>query len=172
MFCPPGVNVTSGYFSWNLCSETSLDASLLTESAVTIDCGSPRIAAYLARFNDGWILKDAHLSSLSGSAKELNGESFGKLRVVASDSTLVTGDSGGTMRATQSLTLVSVSSWLQQLVVRDYGYEGLFALGRYLSNPGPENSYRLGVIMPSRLLPYILETNNQQRNRTKGDQVL
>lgn len=169
LFRPPGVNVVSDDFSWDLCTDAPLDACTLTAGTVEIDCSSTRIAAHLARLNDGWVLDDTHLSLPSGSAKNLYAGSFGELRGVVPAAQHIS-EASGSASAAQQLPSVGVSRWLEQLVVREYGSEGACHVQRYLSNPSPANLYRLGPIMTSRLMPYIRAAQHQLRDRTKGDQ--
>lgn len=170
LFCPPGVSVVSGDFSWDLCTDAPLDARALIARTVHIDCSSTRIAAHLARLNDGWVLETTHLSLPDGSAKELYAGSFGELRGEFPTSPHLSEESGGAMRPAQQLPSVGVSRWIEQLVVRGYGSEGVCHVRRYLSNPNLENLYRLGPIMTSRLMPYIRAAQHQQRDPTEGDQ--
>lgn len=172
LFCPAGVGVVSGDLSWDLFADAPLDAHALAAGTVSVDCGSARIAAHLARLNDGWVLEDTQLSLPGGSAKDLYAGSFGELRGIVPASPNVSEESGAAMRAMQPSPSVGISRWIEQLVVRDYGSEGARHVRRYLSDPSPENLYRLGPIMTSRLMPYIRAAQHQQRDRTEGDQGL
>lgn len=172
LFCPPGISVVSGDFSWDLCTNAPLDARALTTRTVNIDCRSTRIAAHLARLNDGWVLEDTHLLLPGGSAKYLYAGSFGELRDVVAALLHAPEKNGGAMCAAQRLPSVGVSRWLEHLVVRDYGPEGACHVRRYLSNPSPENFYRLGPIVASRLMPYVQAAQHQQLDQTEGDQGL
>ncbi len=170
LFSPPGVRAVSGDFSWDLCTDAPLDARELTARTVNIDCISTRIAAYLARLNDGWALEDTHLSLPGGSAKDLYAGSFGELRGVLPFSPHISEENGGATRVAQQLPPGGVSHWLEHLVVRDFGSDGACRVQRYLSNPSPKNLYRLGPIMTSRLMPYIRAAQYQQQDQSKGDQ--
>lgn len=170
LFCPAGVSVVCGDLSWNLCTDAPFDAHALAARTVNVDCGSARIAAHLARLNDGWILEDAQLSLPAGSAKDLYAGSLGQLQGVIPASPHMSEESGAAMRAAQQSPSAGVSRWIEQLVVRDFGPEGATLVRRYLSNPSPENLYRLGPIMTSRLMPYIRAIQHQRRDRTQGGQ--
>lgn len=172
LFCPAGVSVASGDLSWHLCADAPLDARALAARAVNVDCGSARIAAHLARLNDGWVLEDTQLSLPGGSAKDLYAGSFGELRGVVPASPHMSEESGAAMRAALQSPSVGVSRWIEQLVVRDYGSEGASRVRHYLFNPSAENLYRLGPIMTSRLMPYIRAAQHQQRDLTEGEQGL
>lgn len=172
LFCPAGVSVVSGDLSWDLCADAPLDAHALTARTVNVDCSSARIAAHLARLNDGWVLEGTQLSLPGGSAKDLYAGSFGELRGVVPNSPHMSEESGAAMRALQQSPSVGIICWIEQLVVRDYGSAGVSRVRRYLSNPSQENLYRLGPIMTSRLMPYIRAAQHQQRDRTEGDQGL
>lgn len=171
LFRPGGVTVSSDDIAWDLCSDAPLAASRLAERAMGVDCGSARIAAHLARLNDGWLLAETQLSLPSGAAKNLRAGSFGELRgVVASQSG--SGEGIVTAPAARPSQPVAVSLWIEHLVLREYGVDGASLLRRYLASPSLENLYRLGPIMTSRLMPYIRAAQHQHRDRTRGDQGL
>lgn len=172
LYSPVGINVVCGDLSWNLCTDAPLDARALAVRTVNVDCGSARIAAHLARLNDGWVLEDTQLSLPGGLAKDLYAGSFGALRGVFPASPDVFEERGAATRATQKAPSLSIRRWIEQLVVRDYGAEGARQVRRYLSDPSPENLYRLGPIMMGRLMPYIRAAQHQQRDRSEGDQGL
>lgn len=165
LFRPPGVRAVSGDVSWDLCTDAPLDPGELARHTVNIDCISTRIAAHLARWNDGWLLEDTHLSLPGGSIKVLNAGSFGELRSILPAPPQKSEESGNVMDDAQPLPSVWMSFWLEHLVARDYGSEGVRHVRRYLSNPSAEHLYRLGPIMTSRLMPYIRAAQHQQHNQ-------
>ncbi|CAB3648091.1 hypothetical protein LMG3431_02627 [Achromobacter pestifer] len=172
LFCPVGVTVDSVDLSWDLVTDAPLDADALTAGTVNIDCGNARIAAHLARLNDGWVLEETRLSLPGGSAKDFYAGSFGELRCVVPASLDASEESGAAEPAAPQPPTVIVNRWIDRLVVQDYGAEGARNVKRYLSNPSPENLYRLGSIMTSRLMPYIRAVQHQQRDPTEGDKDL
>lgn len=172
LFCPAGISVVSGDLSWNLCGDAPVDAHALAARTVNVDCGSARIATHLARLNAGWVLEDTQLSLSGGSAKDFFAGSFGRLQGVVPTSPHMPEESGTAVRGAQQSPSVGVSRWIEQLVFRDYGSKGASRVRRYLSNPSPENLYRLGPIMTSCLMPYIRAAQHQQRDRTEGSQGL
>ena len=172
LFCPSGVSVLSGDFSWDLCADAPLDAHALVARTVYVDCGSARIAAHLARSNDGWVLEDTQLSMPSGSPKGLYAGSFGELRGVAPALLREPETSAPGKPLAPHSPAAARLRWIELLVFRDYGAEGASHVRRYLTNPSPENLCRLGPIMTSRLMPYIRAAQHQQRDRTNGDQGL
>ncbi|MET3479336.1 hypothetical protein [Variovorax atrisoli] len=171
LFRPAGLSVFSGDLSWNLCADAPLDAKTLASNTVNVDCGSARIAAHLSRLNDGWVLEETRLSLPCGSSKHLYAGSFGELRGVV-PSSIQTSEESVAPKPAELQTVVGVNRWIEQLVVRAYGAEGVANVRRYLSNAGSENSYRLGAVMRSRLIPYIRAAKYQQRSRTEGDEEL
>ncbi|MDH6165553.1 hypothetical protein M2282_000681 [Variovorax boronicumulans] len=172
LFCPAGVSVVSGDLSWDLCADAPLDAQTLAARAVNVDCGSARIAAHLARLNNGWILEETRLSLPGGSAKHLYAGSFGEFRGMVPASLQTSEENVVAKPAAHQTRPISVNRWIEQLVIRDYGADGASNVKRYLSNPSSENLYRLGPIIKSRLIPYIRAAKHQQRNRTEGDEEL
>lgn len=172
LFCPSGVSVLSGDFSWDLCADAPLDAHALVARTVYVDCGSARIAAHLARSNDGWVLEDTQLSMPSGSPKGLYAGSFGELRGVAPALLREPETSAPGKPLAPHSPAAAGLRWIELLVFREYGAEGASHVRRYLTNPSPENLCRLGPIMTSRLMPYIRAAQHQQRDRTNGDQGL
>lgn len=171
LFRPGGVTVISDDLAWDLCSDAPLDASGLAERAIGVDCGNARIAAHLARLNDGWLLAETLLSLPRGAAKNLRAGSFGELRGVVASGT-GSGEGTATALVAQLSPPVAVNPWIERLVIRDYGAEGAGLVRRYLASPSLENLYRLGPIMTSRLMPYIRAAQHQHRDRTGGDQGL
>lgn len=172
LFSPGGITVNSTDLSWDLCTDAPLDAQALAATTIDIDCSSVRIAAHLARLNNGWFLKETRLSLPSGLAKELHASSFGELRSDTPTSLHSSEDSSDTRPGAQQSPAIGVNRWIDWLVIRDYGAEGASNVKRYLSNPNTENLYRLGPIMTSRLMPYIQAVQHQQRNRTERGQDL
>lgn len=168
LFCPAGVIVVSDDLSWNLYTDAPLDANALAARTVNVDCGSARIAAHVALLNDGWVLEGTRLSLPGGSAKALYAGSFGELRSVIPASLNTFEESSVATSAAQQSPAASIPHWIEHLVVLDYGAEGASHVRRYFSNPSPENLYRLGPIMTSRLMPYIRAAQHQQRDRTEG----
>lgn len=172
LFSPDGVTVNSTDLSWDLCTDAPLDAQALVATTIDIDCRSVRIAAHLARRNNGWFLKETRLSLPSGLAKELRASSFGELRSDTPTSLHSSENNCDTKPGAQQSQAIGVNRWIDWLVIRDYGVEGASNVKRYLSNPNTENLYRLGPIMTSHLMPYIQAMQHQQRNRTEGGKDL
>lgn len=172
LFLPAGIIVVCGDLSWDLCADAPLDANALAARTVNVNCGSARIAAHLARLNNVWGLEDTQLALPAGSAKDLYAGSFGELRGIVPTSPHQSEESGTAIHDAQQLPSVGIRRWIEQLVIRNHGSEGAALVRRYFSNPSPENLYRLGPIMTSRLMPYIRAAQHHQRDRKKGDQGL
>lgn len=169
LFRPGGIGASADELRWDLCTDAPLPGSDLVEYDVTIDCGNARVAAHLARLNDGWTLEETQLSSPVGSLKSLYAGSFGELRVASQISLQEPEETVGESATTQQALESAARRWLEQLVTRSFGVEGASRVKRYLSDPTATNLYRLGPIMTSRLMPYIQEAQHQQqRERTGG----
>lgn len=169
LFHPNGIAVGVDDLSWNMCVDAPLAASELVTRTVNIDCGSARIAAYLARLNEGWVLNETQLFLPSGSPKNFHAGSFGELGGSLPASLQEPEERTDEKPAALQPTVGVARRWIEQLVIRDYGIERVSQVRRYLSDPSPENLYRLGPIMTSRLMPYIRAAQHQEPSRTQGD---
>jgi hypothetical protein len=169
LFQPSGIAVGVDDLSWDLCVDAPLAENELVTRTVKIDCGNVRIAAYLARLNEGWVLDETQLSLPSGSPKNFLAGSFGELRGNHAASQQEQEESLSEKPAAPLPTLGVAVRWIEQLVIRNYGTKGVSQVRRFLSNPSQENLYRLGPIMTSRLMPYIRAAQHQQQNQTRGD---
>lgn len=169
LFNPNGIFVGVDDLSWDMCVDAPLSASDLVTRTVRIDCGSARIAAHLARLNEGWVLDETQLSLTSGSPKNFHAGSFGELRGLLPASLQESEEIGDNEKpAAQQPTVGVAWRWIEQLVIRHYGAKGVSHVRSYLSDPSPENLHRLGPIMMSRLMPYIRAAQHKQLNRTEG----
>ena len=161
--------VSADELRWDLCTDAPLLGSDLVGHGINIDCGSARIAAHLARLNDGWVLEEAQLSSPVGSPKSLYAGSFGELRGIVELPLQEPEEKDYENAGAQQAPAGAARRWIEQLVARNFGADGASRVRRYLSDPTPTNLYRLGPIMTSRLMPYIRAAQHQQQERTEGD---
>ncbi|MEQ1804787.1 MAG: hypothetical protein ABL900_05355 [Burkholderiaceae bacterium] len=164
LFRPAGVIASAGDMQWDLCAQAPVAPAELLHSEVDVECGSVRIAEHFLRMNDGWMQEGSVLSSPSGAAKTLYAGSFGELRGV------VGGPTQTQVRAVQeSITRpkppLAMRRWVEGLVIRNFGQDGLDRVRRYFADPSRPNLHRLGVIMTSPLMPYIRAAHDQERER-------
>ena len=128
---------------------------------VSVDCGSPRIAAHILRLNEAWLLDGSILSTPGGAAKTLYAGSFGELRgavVVQPEMEQPPVQLSAAKPMPRAARL-----WVEGLVVTTFGQDGLDRVRRYLSDPSGANLYRLGHIVTSPLMPYIRAAREQEQ---------
>ena len=161
LFRPAGVIALAGDVLWDLCADSPVAPAELLRNEVIVECGSVRIAAHVLRLNNGWLLDGSVLSSPSGSVKALYAGSFGELRSAVAlppqmEDHLV-------QRSIAKLRPPRATRrWVEGLVVRNFGQDGLDRVRRYLADPSRANLYRLGLIMTSPLMPYIRAAHDQE----------
>lgn len=162
LFQPSGVVANAYDAVWDLCAETPIAPAELLRNEVNVECGGARIAAHIARLNDGWLLDGSILSAPGGTPKTLYAGSFGELRGVATALPQMEGH-----RVQGSIAKPkpprATRRWVEGLVVRSFGQDGLDRVRRYLADPSRVNLYRLGPIMTSPLMPYIQAAHDQER---------
>ena len=167
LFRPGGITASADDLSWSLLTDSPLPGSELVGHGIGIDCGSARIAAHLARLNDGWVLEETELSSPVGSPKVLYAGSFGELRGVAQAPLQEPEDRVDEIAKARQAPTSASRLWIEQLVARDFGVDGAGRVRRYLLDPTRANLYLLGPIVMSRLMPYIHAAQHQ--GRMEGD---
>lgn len=169
LFRPGGIAVSVDEARWELCTDAPLSSLELLGQGVTIDCGSARIAAHLARLNGDWVLEETQLSSPVGSLKSLYAGSFGELRGFVQTSLQELEEKVDKNAAIPQAPVDAARLWLEQLVARSFGADGATRVRSYLTDPNPTNLHRLGPIMTSRLMPYIRAAQHQRQERTEED---
>ena len=131
---------------------------------VNVECGSVRIAEHVLRMNDGWLQEGSVLSSPAGAAKGLNAGSFGELRSVFAVSPQMEEHETRGCIASLKQPLAS-RRYVEGLVVRHFGQDGLDRVRRYFADPSQANLYGLGLVMTSPLMPYIRAAQDQERGQ-------
>ena len=161
LFRPAGVVARASEFLWDICADAPVGPGELIHTEVSVDCGSPRIAAHISRLNEAWRLDGSILSALGGVAKTLYAGSFGELRgaVVVQPEM----EQPSVQRSTAKPRPSAARLWVEGLVVTTFGQDGLDRVRRYLSDPSGVNLYRLGHIMTSPLMPYIRAAREQEQ---------
>lgn len=161
LFRPGGVIASVGDTHWDLCEAAAVRPSELLRNELKVECGSLRIATHVLRLNDGWLQEGVVLSSPSGVAKALFAGSFGELRSpVALPMQMNDHLLRGSMTKVRSPLPTRI--WVEGLVLRTFGPEGLDRVRCYFAEPTRESLYRLGLIMTSPLMPYIRAAYDQQ----------
>jgi hypothetical protein len=136
----------------------------LLRNEVSVECGSVRIAAHVLKLNDGWLQEGSVLSSSGGAAKVLYAGSFGELRsAVAVPPKMEDHPAQGSI--SKPKPSLATRSWVEGLVARTFGTDGLDRVRRYFADPCSANLYRLGLIMTSPLMPYIRAAHDHERGR-------
>jgi hypothetical protein len=164
LFRPAGLMVAAGDAVWDLFAEAPIEHAELLGSDVSVECGGLRIAAHVARLNNDWRQEGTILFSASGAAKRLSAGSFGELLSTAFVSrekeSRPAQEKTSKMRPSAAARL-----WVEGLVTKRFGGEGLESVRRYFSDPCCANLYLLGPIMMSSLMPYIWAAQGQERER-------
>ncbi|MGS0892701.1 hypothetical protein ACVBGC_09165 [Burkholderia stagnalis] len=167
LFRPGGIAISANEVTWDLCTDPPLAESELLGQRVTINCENARIATYLARLNDGWLLEEVQLTSPAGLPKSLYAGGFGELREIIQ--TALQKPEERVVENAAIHQLGAARRWLEHLVARSFGADGARRVRDYLADPTPANLHRLGLIMTSRLMPYIRAAQHQRQERTEGD---
>lgn len=166
LFRPAGLVVAAGDAVWDLLAESPIEPAELLRNDVNVACGSVRIAAHVARLNNDWRQEGSVLFSASGAAKELYAGSFGELL-----STVFVSPEKESRPKRENLSKtrppVATRLWVESLVAKRFGGEGLECVRRYFSDPCRANLCRLGPIMTSSLMPYIRAAQDQERERKR-----
>ncbi|MCL2591171.1 MAG: hypothetical protein FWD67_09950 [Betaproteobacteria bacterium] len=156
LFQPPGLVVTAGDTVWDLHAEVPIAPAELLYGDVRVECGSERVAVHIARKNSEWRQEGVVLFSGSGITKKLHAGSFGELLDIVFVSPLQE-------NLSQSRPRIATRLWVENLVAKKFGREGLNHVRSYFSDPCHANLYRLGRIMTSSLMPYIRAAQEQER---------
>ncbi|MCW5232495.1 hypothetical protein D8B34_02080 [Verminephrobacter eiseniae] len=164
LFRPAGLVAISGDAEWELFADAPVAPAQLLCNEVKVECGGVRIAAHILRLNDGWRQEGSHLLSAGGAAKELNAGNFGELlpAVVVSPEME---DRQTQANLSKTTPPVALRLWVEGLVAKSFGRDGLERVRCYFSDPCRANLYRLGLIMTSSLMPYIRAAQDQERGR-------
>lgn len=161
LFRPRGIIASVGDTHWDMCGAAAVGSDELLRNELKVECGSLRIATHVLRLNDGWLQKGTVLSSPSGVAKALFAGGFGELRSpVALPMQMEHHSQQGGL--TKGRPQLPKRIWLEGVVLRTFGSEGLDRVRCYFAEPTRENLYRLGPIMISPLMPYIRAVHDQQ----------
>ena len=159
---PAGLSVSAGDHAWDLCVDPPLSAEELKALAVRIECGSARIAAHVARLNHRWAIEGTQLGAVEGVLKAIDAGSFGELRVSAPLPQVNRDDLVLNERGAPAARSKAAQLWIEAIVSRDFGSEGLGRLRQYFMDPLPESIHELGPIATSRLMPYIRAIKGQR----------
>lgn len=154
LFEPSGVRVSSNELSWDLCVDAPMSFAELQDSAISVECGSERIALGLKRVNDNWERSNRTLSLPTGVLKALKAGSFGDLR------------SGAFAPINEMMPPVPVqnrfrvvdakaSAWIEYLTATRFGQDGVARVRVFLADPSDSNMHRLGSVILSPIMPYL-----------------
>lgn len=160
LFRPTGVIARVGDVLWDLCADSPVSPAELLRNQVDIECGSVRIAAHVLRLNEGWRQEAAGLSAPGDTAKVLYAGSFGELRSAAAVSPQLE-DHPVQVSIAKLKPSLATRSWVEGLVIRNFGQDGLDRVRRYFAEPSRANLYQMGLIMTSPLMPYIRASTDQ-----------
>ena len=154
LFQPTGVRVSSNDFIWDLCTDAPMPPAELQSSAVSVECGSERIASYIGRANDNWVRNGQVLSLPAGAAKSLKAGSFGDLRSTAPVPASATVPQP-LLPAEGRVIDMGVRAWIEGHIAERFGHDGVLRIRAFFADPSDSNMYRLGPIMLSPMMPYV-----------------
>ena len=157
---PNGLRAFSGEISWSLLEDVPLLPEQLFSQDIRIECGSDRLANYVANINEGSILDGSAIILPKNTDKTLLAGGFGEIRPsakhavhqVASPNELNLRKNG----------LLPKATWIQGVVCAKYGPQTASLVTDFIADPSQFNLKKLGPIITSPLMAYIRAAVEQQ----------
>ena len=150
---PDGLRAYSGEISWSLLEDAPLSTEQLFSQDIRIECGSDRLAHYVAKIKEGSILDGTAVILPKNTDKTLHAGGFGEIRLSSkfaenqnsNPKVLKGGNNGQLAKAT----------WIQGVVCTKYGSQTASLVTDYIADPSQLNLKKLGPMITSPLMAYI-----------------
>ena len=155
---PEGIEAESNGLRWSLVSDSKLDQNQLYAQEVKITCGNNRLVKYLEKKNVGLEFEGKTLTLPSNSKKTFLAGAFGEIGQVKSEAHYLP-----PISVANKESVSSQEKWIINLVRSRYGSHKANLVSNYFSNPIQSNLQKLGDIVTSPLMPYILNSSKANR---------
>jgi len=149
---PNEVRAYSGEISWSLLEDVPLLPEQLFSQDIRIECGSDRLANYVAKIKEGSILDGTAIILPKNTDKTLRVGGFGEIRLSTKlaenqdmDRKAVKRKNGQLPRAT----------WIEGLICAKHGPQIASLVREFIADPSEINLQKMGTIIASPLMAYI-----------------
>lgn len=165
---PSGLDAYNEEINWDLLVDTTLRQEELFSQEIKVICGSDRLAQYVAKTNEAWVLDGSKVILPINTDKTISAGGFGEIRPVSSK--IEDNQGQETVNKNQGIASPKVT-WIVSLIRNKYGPQSAAVVSDYIENPSRVNLQKLGPILTSSLMTYIhasSELHQQLRNVSHG----
>lgn len=156
---PDGLRAYSGEINWNLLEDVNLLPGQLFSQEIRIECGSDRLANYVAKIKKSSVLNGTAVILPKNTDKALYAGGFGEIRQnsklaenQAVDRKAVKHNNGQSPQAT----------WIEGLICAKHGPQAASLVRDFIAVPSEFNLRRMGVIITSSLMSHICAAAEHQ----------
>lgn len=150
---PDGLRACLGEISWSLLEDTPHLPEQLFSREIRIECGSDRLANYVAKIKDSSILDGTAVILPKNTDKTLRAGGFGEIRASAKHAE--NRDASPEALNWRNNGQLPQAIWIEGVVYAKYGPQTASLVTDFIADPSQLNLKKLGPIMTSPLMPYI-----------------
>lgn len=148
--------------NWDLLVDTALSREELYSQEIKLECGSDRLAQYVAKINKDWILNGNVVVLPKNTDKALSIGGFGEIRPVTPELESSEGHET-TYRGHGALS--PKVTWIVNLIRKRYDPQTATVSLNFVENPSKNNMKKLGSISTGQLMPYLRASTEPQQKR-------
>lgn len=160
---PSGLRAKTKELSWDIHTETPLSSQHLFSQEIRVECDSYRLAEYVTKINEGWILDGTAVILPENTDKTLIAGGFGEIRQ-ESHCLAENQDVGSQELADcRQHRLSPRGTWISGLIRTKFGPRMEALVRNFIADPSYCNMNKLGPILTSPLMVYVrIAVENQQ----------
>jgi len=156
---PDGLRAYSGEISWSLLEDAPLLPEQLFSQDIRIECGSDRLANYVAKTKEISILDGAAVILPKNTDKTLRAGGFGEIRLSSKLAENQDVDRKAVKRKNGQLPK---ATWIESLICAKHGPQTASLVRDFIADPSEFNLQKMGPIITSPLMAYIRATVEHQ----------
>ncbi len=165
---PVGLRAYTWEVTWDLLVDTPLRPDELFAQEIRVECGSDRLAEYIAKINEARIIDGSAVMLLENTDKTLNAGGFGEIRPECSNLEERQDTDQETASWCQNRQLPEVI-WIDSLICTRHGPKTAALIRDFIANPSQGNLNKLGLILTSPLMAYIRAATELQRQQLSNN---
>lgn len=150
---PEGLRACSGEISWSLLEDAPLVPEQLFSQDIRIECGSDRLANYIAKIEKSSLLDGTAVLLPKNTDKTLCAGGFGEIRSRAKHVEIQ--DASSNVLKCRKNEQSSKATWIQGVVCAMYGPQTASLVSDFIADPNQLNLKKLGPMITSPLMAHI-----------------
>lgn len=148
---PDGLRAYSGEISWSLLEDVNLLPGQLFSQEIRIECGSDRLANYVAKIKESSVLNGTAVILPKNTEKALCAGGFGEIR----QSSKLAENQDVDRKAVQRENGQPKATWIEGLICAKYGQYTASLVRDYITDPSEFNLHKIAPILTSPLMAHI-----------------